>query len=267
MRSLYKLCSLRVSVETYVAPRPRFNVSAVNASETHSATADTHPRCVACGEPHHSGECSTPRQQLKCCSCGGKHTANYRGCAKWKEAKAALANRTPNPRVPTNGAIGRSASAQATRAEPSAQQKSVDPEWSHVVRGGRVVKPTTPSQPETTLKPAVAPKQGKASASRKERKAAQPAVEAPQQAPMKNKAMTGKSFSRPQKPNPASIPPPNQSPIEEIADLLDNLPVNACVELTWRLLTAVPSLPSDAARSRAILKIVILFVAEYGSIP
>jgi hypothetical protein len=59
----------------------------------------------------------------------------------------------------------------------------------------------------------------------------------------------------------------NQSPIEEISDLLDNLPVNACVELTRRLLTAVPTLPSGATRSRAVLKIVILFVAKYGSTP
>jgi hypothetical protein len=103
------------------------------------------PRCVACGEPHPSGECSTPRQQLKCCSCGGNHTANYRGCAKWKDAEGALAKRTPAPLVQTNGATGRSASAQATRAEPSAEQKGLGPEWSHVVRGGRVVKPTTPT--------------------------------------------------------------------------------------------------------------------------
>ena len=71
----------------------------------------------------------------------------------------------------------------------------------------------------------------------------------------------------PKKPNPTPIPPPNQTLIEEISDLLDNLPVNACVELTRRLLTAVPTLPSGAARSRAVLKIVILFVAEYGSTP
>jgi hypothetical protein len=85
------------------------------------------------------------------------------------------------------------------------------------------VKPTTPSQPEPTLKPVAAPKQSKAAASRKEGKAAQPAIEAPQQAPIKKKVMTGKSSPPPKKPNPASIPPPNQS--------TDNLPVNACVEL------------------------------------
>jgi hypothetical protein len=56
-----------------------------------------------------------------------------------------------------------------------------------------------------------------------------------------------------------------QSPIEEISDLLDNLPLKACVELTRRLLTSVPTLPVGPARSRAVLKIVILFVAEYGS--
>jgi hypothetical protein len=38
-------------------------------------------------------ESVTPKQQLKCCSCGGNHTANYRGCSKWKEAKAAVGKR------------------------------------------------------------------------------------------------------------------------------------------------------------------------------
>jgi hypothetical protein len=158
--------------------------------------------------------------------------------------------------------------ARLQRKRPAyAEQKNLGPEWSHVVRGGRVVKPTTPSQPEPTFKSAAAPKKGKASASRKEVTADQPAVAAPQQAPMKKKAMTGKSSTPPKKPNPASIPPPNQSPIEEISDLLDNLPVNACVELTRRLLTAVPNLPLGTARLRAVLKIYILFVAVYGSTP
>jgi hypothetical protein len=57
------------------------------------------------------------------------------------------------------------------------------------------------------------------------------------------------------------------SVLEEISDLLDNLPPQACVELTRRLLTSIPSLPTGAARPRAVLKTVILFVAEYGSTP
>jgi hypothetical protein len=63
-----------------------------------------------------------------------------------------------------------------------------------------------------------------------------------------------------------SIPPlqSNHTNIE-ISDVLDTLPIVASVELTRRLLTAVPTLPSGATRSRVVLKIVVLFVAEYGS--
>jgi hypothetical protein len=57
----------------------------------------------------------------------------------------------------------------------------------------------------------------------------------------------------------------NQSLTEEISDLLDNLLLNASVELTCRILTYIPILPFGAARSRAVLKTVVLFVAEYGS--
>jgi hypothetical protein len=61
------------------------------------------------------------------------------------------------------------------------------------------------------------------------------------------------------------LPTANSSPVDEISDLLDTLPMDACIELTRRLLIAVPSLPSGPARSWAVLKTVILFVAEYGS--
>jgi hypothetical protein len=54
-------------------------------------------------------------------------------------------------------------------------------------------------------------------------------------------------------------------PLEEISDLLDRLPLKACVELTRRLLTSLSSLPTGADRPRAVLKTVILSVAEYAS--
>jgi hypothetical protein len=57
------------------------------------------------------------------------------------------------------------------------------------------------------------------------------------------------------------------TPLEEISDLLDHFPIQACVELTRRLLTYLPSLTKGTARPRAVLKTVILFVAEYGSTP
>ena len=80
----------------------------------------------------------------------------------------------------------------------------------------------------------------------------------PKQAPMTklNSSTKPKEASEPKK----SVVP-TQSPLEEISDLLDKLSSKACVELTRRLLT---SLPSGPARSHAVLKIIILFVAEYG---
>ena len=72
------------------------------------------------------------------------------------------------------------------------------------------------------------------------------------------------------KPTTPVLVVPNQrptNPLEEISDLLDRLPLQACVELTRRLLTSISSLPTGTARPRAVLKTVILFVAEYGSTP
>jgi hypothetical protein len=59
---------------------------------------------------------------------------------------------------------------------------------------------------------------------------------------VKKAAKTGKSSTEKPKPtNLVSPPQPNKSSIEEISDLLDNLPLNACVELTRRILSAVPT--------------------------
>jgi hypothetical protein len=55
--------------------------------------------------------------------------------------------------------------------------------------------------------------------------------------------------------------------LEDISDLLDNLPLQAFVELTRRLLTSIPYQPPGAARPRAFLNTVIFIVAEYGSTP
>jgi hypothetical protein len=63
------------------------------------------------------------------------------------------------------------------------------------------------------------------------------------------------------------VPTQSSSPLQDISDLLDHLPLQACVELTRRLLASISSLPTGAARPRAVLKVVVLFVAEYGSTP
>jgi len=64
---------------------------------------------------------------------------------------------------------------------------------------------------------------------------------------------------------PVLVIPTN--PLKEIPDLLDRLPLQAWVELTILLFTYISSLPTGTARPRAVLKTVILFVAENGSTP
>ena len=93
------------------------------------------PRCVAYGGSHLSGGCSTPREQPQCCGCVGNHTANYLGCAKCKEAKAAIAKQAPQ-RDPRNAATGHPATPKAQQAGPSAEQLALGEGWSHVARGG-----------------------------------------------------------------------------------------------------------------------------------
>jgi hypothetical protein len=68
------------------------------------------------------------------------------------------------------------------------------------------------------------------------------------------------------KPNPAKLvvpPHPTHSSLKSISKLLYNLPLEAFVELTHRLLTSISSIRTGVARPQAVLKTVILFVAEY----
>lgn len=71
----------------------------------------------------------------------------------------------------------------------------------------------------------------------------------------KKSVKTGKSLVKDTKPiNLVSRRKLNWSPVEEISDLLDNLSLDACVERTRQLLAAVPTLPTGAAHSRAVLE-------------
>jgi hypothetical protein len=93
VRSITELCGLRVSVESYVAPKGPLQCKCCLRFGHTQRNCGSATRCVACGGSHLSGGCSTPREQPQCC--GGNHTASYRGCINWKEAKAALTKRAP----------------------------------------------------------------------------------------------------------------------------------------------------------------------------
>jgi len=86
--------------------------------------------------------CSTPREQHQCCGCGGNHTASYRGCVKWKEARAALAKQAPQ-RATRNAP----AAPKAQQPGPSAEQLALGEGWSHVFLEGRVAKATATTPP------------------------------------------------------------------------------------------------------------------------
>jgi hypothetical protein len=148
VRSLPELCGLRVSVWRTLHQRLPCCASVASGSDTRSPTVGTHPLFVACGEAHLSGECSNSKQQLKSCSCGCNHAGNYRGCSRWKEAKAALAKRGQTKRRQANFGTCRPGAPKSARPGPSVEQESLGPGWNHVVQEGRVVKVTVPTPPE-----------------------------------------------------------------------------------------------------------------------
>jgi hypothetical protein len=103
VRSLTDFCGLRVKVETYNAPKGPLHCKRCQRFGNTQRNCGYAPRCVAFGDEHPSGKCVTPKQQLKCCSCGGNHTANYRASNKWKEGKAAAVKRAQGERSRKDG--------------------------------------------------------------------------------------------------------------------------------------------------------------------
>jgi hypothetical protein len=55
---------------------------------------------------------------------------------------------------------------------------------------------------------------------------------------------------------------PRRSPLEGIADLLDNLPTEAYLELTRRLLTVASTVPLGESCSKPVPETIIFFIAE-----
>jgi len=138
--------------------------------------------------------------------------------------------------------------------------------------GGGVVNATTtlpnpPSQPVTE-----APEKCIVTATRETARPQKPkpkTTAAPKRAAGKSKKKAAASVktatATPTTPNLVIPTQSPTSPLVEISDLLDHLPLHACLELTRRLLTSISSLPTGAARPRAVLKNVVLFVAKYAS--
>jgi hypothetical protein len=139
VRTLTELCDLRVQVETCTAPKGPLQCKRCQCFGHTQRNCGYAPRCVACGDAHPSGTCATSEQQLKCCSCGGNHIANYRGCSKWKEARAAAAKRAQGERGQKDGVSSRLSAPKSAPARLSPEQEKLGPGFNLVVRGCRVV--------------------------------------------------------------------------------------------------------------------------------
>ena len=218
VRSITQLCGLRVTVETYTAPKGPLQCKRCQRFGHTQRNCSYAPRCVACGEARHSGECSTSKEQLKGCGCGVNHTANYRGCGKWKEAKAALARRAPTGPVVRSGAPSGDVRSAPTRPRQSAEQLSLGDGWNHVLRRGRVAKaqPAPPPKPIPT-EVTEAPQKAPVTSTSKKARSKKPSLKmstAPKKAPTE-KASTTQCVAKPttsQKLVPSPVA--NPSPLE-----------------------------------------------------
>jgi hypothetical protein len=135
--------------------------------------------------------------------------------------------------------------------KPAPEQEALGTGWNHVVRGGRILKAhaTSPTMPTNS-----------GLGRQFEHQAAHSGgpcnIAGPETLAVKS------HISRPN--HADSTIPPIQSPLEGIADLLNNLPTQACFELTRRLLTTASALPTSTALQRVVLKPLIHFIPEYG---
>jgi hypothetical protein len=250
------------------------NASAASALDTRSETAVTHPgasRVVVSTSP----EAALPRGNSPCAVAAGETTRRTTGAAlsgrkrspHLQRRRPIVAVRAPSqPTLPLRKTAGK----VLCRAEgPGRGVESRSPR-------GRVVKATivlpTPNHPSQPVTEAL--EQPKVTATRKTAR--------PQKSQPKTSAASEPAAGKSKRTAAASVKTaaaklttpnlvvPNQSstsPLEKISDLLDHLPLDACMELTRRFLICISSLPTRTARPRAVLKTVILFVAEYGSTP
>jgi hypothetical protein len=205
VRSLTELYDLQIKVETYNAPKGHLQCKHCQHFGHTQRNCGYAPRCVACEDANPSWNCVTLKQQLKCCICGGKHTAKYRGCSKWVKAKTAAAKPTQVEHLP------------APKAAPITlppEQEKLGPGEKHILREAARIQCPGFCYTNPHLK-----RQGE----RTEYKAACTASE--------NKdAILEKIVAQPH-PIPADSAAPNvqiPSPLEGIADLLDNFPTKAC---------------------------------------
>jgi hypothetical protein len=93
VRTFTDLYGLQVKVETYNAPKGQLKCNCCQRFGHTQSNCSYAPRRAACGDAQPSEKCITPKQQFKCCSCGG----NWR--LLQSERKGSSAERMASPRA------------------------------------------------------------------------------------------------------------------------------------------------------------------------
>ncbi len=92
---------IKVTVESYKKTGPSQCFACQRTG--HGSSNCSHPlRCVKCSGEHKASACpKTKDQDPTCCNCGGKHTANYRGCPYLAQAQTSNQVKILPPAPPT----------------------------------------------------------------------------------------------------------------------------------------------------------------------
>jgi hypothetical protein len=118
---------------------------------SHTAQLCYAPRCMACRDTHLSGKCVTQKQQLKCCSCGGNHTAIMVAVSERDEGSHCKARRMHGEHGQGEGVPTHLPTPKLASSRPSSKQEALSSGYSHTIRGGCTVKAHAFPTPTTTM--------------------------------------------------------------------------------------------------------------------
>lgn len=101
-KDIFSIKSLDHCIVVVEAPHKRREVlQCHNCQNFHHSKnfCELRPRCVKCGDDHHTKDCKNVNSSPKCANCGQSHTANYRGCPQY-QARARQMIRRDRPEPP-----------------------------------------------------------------------------------------------------------------------------------------------------------------------
>ena len=91
IKDIRRIAYSSVKIEAYRPPAVPRQCYKCQRYDHVSANCHALPRSVKCAKEHDSKTCpNISRDNVKCVNCGGNHTANYKGCIDYKNAKRRL---------------------------------------------------------------------------------------------------------------------------------------------------------------------------------